>query len=149
MVGVDRSSQVDWFIGPKGAAKLVTIEGIQIASPGAGIAVVSFTDEHDLATKTELSALLHGLVRQNELVVADFSQALFVDSSTLNVLVSAHKLALHRGTRFTVQLEDGCGIKRTFEISGLLRVIKWASTREEALNGSRPRTRRKSHAAAA
>ena len=128
---------------------MVTIDGIQITSPDVGIAVMSFTDEHDLATKSELSALLHGLVRQNELVVADFSQALFVDSSTLNVVVSAHKLALHRGTGFTVQLEDGGAIQRTFEISGLLKAIKWASTREEALNGARPRTREESNAAAA
>jgi anti-anti-sigma factor len=112
---------------------MATIEGIQVASPGVGVAVVSFIDEHDLATKSELSALLHALVRQNDLVVADFSQALFIDSSTLNVLLSAHKLALERGTVFTVQLENGCVAKRTFEISGLLEEMRWASSRDEAL----------------
>jgi anti-anti-sigma regulatory factor len=117
---------------------VVTMEGTQIASPGVGIAVMSFTDEHDLTTKTELSALLHGLVRQNELVVTDFSQALFVDSSTLNLVVSAHKLALERGTSFTVQLEDGCVAKRAFEITGLLGKLNWASSRTDALNGSEP-----------
>ena len=115
-----------------------TIEGIEVASPGAGVAVVSFVDEHDLATKAELSSLLHALVRQNELVVADLSRALFIDSSTLNVLLSAHKLALERGTGFTVELKDGCMAKRTFEISGLLDEMSWASTRQEAMNGSRP-----------
>ena len=128
---------------------MVTMEGIQIASPGVGVAVMSFTDEHDLTTKTELSALLHGLVRQNELVVADFSQALFVDSSTLSLVLSAHKLALERGTAFTVQLEDGCVAKRAFEITGLLKAITWASTREEALNGSQPKTSGESDAVAA
>jgi anti-anti-sigma regulatory factor len=128
---------------------VVSIEGIEITSPGVGIAVMSFTDEHDLTTKTELSALLHGLVRQNELVVADFSQALFVDSSTLNLVVSAHKLAVARGTRFTVQLEDRCVAMRAFEISGLLEAIPWTLTREEAINGSRPMTSGKSDAVAA
>jgi anti-anti-sigma regulatory factor len=113
---------------------VVTIEGIQVASPGVGVAVVSFIDEHELATKTELSALLHALVRQNELVVADFSQALFVDSSVLSVVLSAHKLALERGTGFTVQLEDGCVAKRAFEITGLLEAIPWTSTRKEAIS---------------
>jgi anti-anti-sigma factor len=126
-----------------------TIEGIQVASPGVGVAVVSFTDEHDLATARELSALLHALVRQNELVIADFSQADFVDSSTLNVLVSAYKLALERGTAFVVQLEDGCPVKRTFEISGVLKAITWVSKAEAALNGSRSGAGRKKDAVAA
>jgi anti-anti-sigma regulatory factor len=117
---------------------VATIEGIQVASPGAGVAVVSFTDEHDLATKTELSALLHALVRQYEVVVADFSQALFVDSSMLHVLASAQKLALERGTAFTVQLEDGCAVKLTLEVSGLLDKLSWASSRADALNGPEP-----------
>ena len=115
---------------------MATIVGVQVASPGVGVAVVSFIDEHDLATKTELSALLHALVRQNELVVADFSQALFVDSSTLNVLVSAHKLALERGTRLRLLLPEGCAVRRTFEISGLLNHLSCASSHDEALNGS-------------
>ena len=118
---------------------VVALEDVRVASPCSGVAVVSIVDEHDLATKSELSALLHALVRQNELVVADFSEALFVDSSTLSVVVSAYKLALERGTHLTVQLEDGCVAKRAFEISGLLNAITWASTREEALNGSQPR----------
>jgi anti-sigma B factor antagonist len=118
---------------------MATIEGIQVASPGVGVAVVSFMDEHDLATKSELSALLHALIRQNDLVVADFSQALFVDSSTLHVVLSAHKLALERGTGFTVLLAEGCVAKRAFEINGLLKALTCAATQEEAIDGSQPR----------
>jgi anti-sigma B factor antagonist len=119
---------------------VVALEDVQVASPQPGVAVVSVADELDLATRTEFSALLHALVRQNELVVVDFSEALFIDSSTLNVLLSAHKLALEREAHLRLQLGDECAVKRTFEISGLLEVLSWASSREEALNGSAPAT---------
>jgi anti-anti-sigma factor len=120
---------------------VVPLEDVQVASPQPGVAVVSVAGELDLATRTEFSALLHALVRQNELVVVDFSEAFFIDSSTLNVLLSAHKLALEREAHLRLQLGDECVVKRTFEISGLLEELSWASSREEALNGSAPATR--------
>jgi anti-anti-sigma factor len=119
---------------------VVALEDVRVASPQAGVAVVSVADELDVSAHSEFSALLHELVRQNELVVVDFSEALFIDSSTLNVLVSAHGLALERGTRLRLQLGDECVVKRTFELSGLLEELSWASSREEALNGSGPAT---------
>jgi hypothetical protein len=70
----------------------------------------------------------------------DVSDAFFIDSSTLHVLVSAHKLALERGACLRLQLGDECPVKRTFEISGLLEELGWASSREDALNGSAPDT---------
>jgi anti-anti-sigma factor len=120
---------------------VVALEDVQVASMQAGVAVVSVADELDLATRTEFSALLHALIGQHELVVVDFSDAFFIDSSTLNVLLSAHKLALERGAHLRLQLGDDCLVKRTFEISGLLEELSWASTRDEALNGSAPATR--------
>jgi anti-anti-sigma factor len=112
-----------------------TNEGITVGRPTDGVVVVSFAEEHDLATSDGISELLDGLVRENDLVIADFSQALFVDSSTLRVVVGAHRLAIDRGTSFTVQLDDGCAVRRTFELSGLLKEIAWASSRAGALDG--------------
>jgi anti-anti-sigma factor len=117
---------------------VAALEDVQVASPQAGVAVVSVANELDLATRAEFSALLHALVRQNELVVVDFSEALFIDSSRLNILVSGHKLALEHGACLRLELGDECAVKRTFEISGLLDELSWASSREEALNGHGP-----------
>ena len=114
---------------------VVALEDVQVASPQAGVAVVSVANELDLATHAEFSALLYALVRQNELVVVDFSEALFIDCSTLTVLVSAHKLALEDGACLRLQLGHECAVKRTFEISGLLQELSWVSSRDEALNG--------------
>ena len=118
---------------------VAAIEGVTVASPLAGVAVVSLADEHDLATRIEFSALLHALVRQNDLVITDFSASLFLDSSILKVLIEAHKLALERGSRLCLQLGEDCAVKRTFEIAGLLETLSWASSRDEALNGPKAR----------
>jgi anti-anti-sigma factor len=108
---------------------------VQVTSPQPGVTVVSVADELDLVTSTEFSELLHALVRENELVVVDFSEALFIDSSTLSSLVSGHKLARERGTHLRLLLGEGCAVRRTFEISGLLQQLAWASSREDALDG--------------
>ena len=118
---------------------VVALEDVRVSSPQAGVAVVSVANELDLATRTEFSALLRVLVRQNELVVVDFSEALFIDCSTLDVLVSAHMRALERGACLRLQLGHECAVKRTFEISGLLKELSWASSRDEALDGHGPR----------
>lgn len=117
---------------------VVALEDVTVASRRTGVVVVNVIDEHDLSTSAEFSAFLHALVRQNELVIADFSEALFVDSSILGVLIEAHKLAFERGSRLCLQLGDDCAVKRTFEISGLLEQLDWAASRDEALNGSKP-----------
>jgi anti-anti-sigma regulatory factor len=56
-------------------------------------------------------------------VIADFSEALLVDSSILGVLIEAHKLALERGSRLCLQLGGDCAVKRTFEIAGVLEEL--------------------------
>jgi anti-anti-sigma factor len=114
---------------------VAALEGVTVASPQAGVVVVSMTDEHDLVSRIEVSALLHALIRQNDLVIADFSDALFVDSSILKVVIEAHKLALERGSRLCLQLGDDSAVRRTFEISGVLEELSWASSRAEALHG--------------
>ncbi len=50
-----------------------------------------FAGEHDLATKSEVHELLTGLREDNELVIADFSNAQFVDSSILGVLTAVRR----------------------------------------------------------
>jgi anti-anti-sigma factor len=111
-----------------------TLEGVVVEAPEEAVAVVRFTGEHDLTTSASVSELLDGLLREKALVVADFSNAQFVDSSTLRVLIGAYRSACERGTTFRLQLGTEAIVKRAFEISGILEQIGWASSREEALN---------------
>jgi anti-anti-sigma factor len=112
---------------------VATPEDVTVESPRAGVAVVAFTGEHDLATSESVSEVLETLVGENELVVADFSSAQFVDSSMLNVLVATEQLARERGTIFRIQLGTEAIVERAFQISGILQAISWTSSREEAL----------------
>lgn len=120
---------------------MVTLEDVQVASPQAGVAVATVADELDLATRSEFSALLGALIQANELVVVDLSETRFIDSSTLHALLSGYKLARERGKTLRLQLGDECVVKRALEVTGLLDELSWASSREEALDGSAPATR--------
>ncbi len=116
---------------------VATPEDVTVDSPRPGVVVVSFTGEHDLATSEPVSEALETLVAENELVVADFSGAQFVDSSLLSVLLATEQLARERGTTFRIQLGTEAIVERAFEISGILQAISWTSSREEALSGTR------------
>jgi anti-anti-sigma factor len=109
------------------------LQDVSVEQPREGAAVVVFSGEHDVATAETVAATLESLVEQNELVVADFSEAEFVDSSTLNALVKAARSAQQRGTRFRVQLGTAAIVERAFQLSGVLEVLDRAPTREEAL----------------
>jgi anti-anti-sigma factor len=110
-----------------------TLEDVQVESLDSRVSVVAFVGEHDLATCASVSELLGELVTTSELVVADFSAALFVDSSMLRTLIDAHARACERGATFRVQVDDDAIVRRVFEIAGVLEQIGWAPSREEAL----------------
>ena len=66
------------------------------------------------------------------------SDAQFIDSSMLHVLVGTDTSARAHGKDFRIQLGTEAIVKRVFQISGVLDVVPWAPSRDEVLNGSRP-----------
>lgn len=114
-----------------------TLDDVVVEQPAPGAAVAVFSGEHDLATKRQVHELLTSLVHDNELIVADFSGAQFVDSSILGVLMAMKGEADERGHTFRLQLNTADIVRRAFEISGLLTIFEVAATREAALEGRR------------
>ena len=110
-----------------------TPEDVQIERPADGTAVVVFSGEHDIATKDAVTGLLHSLLSEGELLVADFSSALFVDSSMLNALLDTNEQARHLGKAFRLQLGTAAIVRRVFEICGVFEAVEHVATREEAL----------------
>lgn len=106
---------------------------IRIERPAAETVVAVFLGEHDIASRTELRTLLESLVEENALVVADFSDATFVDSTTIHLLLQAHAAARVRGKTFRVQLATAAIVRTAFELTGVLDRVECASSREEAL----------------
>ncbi len=112
------------------------MDHVQVEYPAPSTVVVRFTGEHDLLARYELTTLLDSLIESNELVVADFSEALFVDSSTLQVLVEADTAARVRGTRFRLQLGTASIVWKAFELFGAFKRLDCVHSREEALEGA-------------
>lgn len=110
---------------------------VHVERPAPGTAIAVFAGEHDLATKHQVHELLTGLLDDNELVIADFSKAQFVDSSILGVLTAMRREAEDRTTTFRLQLGTADIVRRAFEIAGLFIMFDVAHTREAALGERR------------
>lgn len=112
---------------------VATLEDVRVEQPTPDTAVVVFSGDHDLSTKDEVRDLLGSLVASDDLVIADFSSATFVDSSILGVLLDANDRALALGKVFRLQLGTADIVRRAFVICGVFEVIEHVATREEAL----------------
>jgi anti-anti-sigma regulatory factor len=106
---------------------------VQLERPSSGVAVVSFTGEHDLATRDAIRLLLAKLVGENHLVVADFSTATFVDTSIMVVVRESGRAARKRGSLFRLQLATAPIVELIFRASGALDELDCVSTRQEGL----------------
>ena len=115
----------------------MTSPTLEVLRPRDGAAVVVLHGEHDLASRDTLNRTLTRELEANELLVADLSTVLFIDSSVLGELVRANRAAETAGKRFRLQLGTEPIVKRVLEISGLLQVLEWFPTRDEALDGRR------------
>lgn len=120
----------------KGLVPLSDLDDVSIERPDDACAIVVFRGEHDLASRDAVRDLLSSLVEERELVVADFSDARFVDSSMLSALMDVRKVAQERGSAFRLQLSTASIVRRAFEISGVAKALGYASTREEAFGES-------------
>jgi anti-anti-sigma factor len=113
----------------------------EVSHPQPGVAVVECAGEHDMTTKDETAVLLSALIAENDLVIVDVSDARFIDSSFVNNLLRADRLARDRGSRFRLQVATAPIVRRVLEISGILDKLDIATTRDEALRPWTPDTR--------
>ena len=112
---------------------MARIDDLSVERPADSTAVAVFSGEHDLATKRQVHELLISLVDDNELVVADISEAEFIDSSILHVLLETKKEAEARGRTFRLQLGTADIVRTAIKASGLDKVFDVKPTREAAL----------------
>ena len=106
---------------------------IEVLYPRPGAAVVEFTGEHDMTTREETDRLFGLLVTENELVVIDVSEARFIDSSFVNNLLKADRLARQQATLVRLQIGSAPIVRRVLEISGVVEKLECVDTREDAL----------------
>ena len=111
---------------------------IRIERPAPDAAVAVFLGEHDIASRKELKSLLETLVEENDLVVVDFSEATFVDSTTMHLLITAHAAARVRGKTFRLQIGTADIVRRAFELTGVMTRLDCVKSRQEALHRNGP-----------
>ena len=100
--------------------------------------VVAVTGEIDLFTAPEFKQRMSAPIdagRSN--LVVDLSGTTFIDSSSLGVLIGAHRRLKLRGGSLVVVC-DNEAIAKTFKITGLDGVFTIARSVEAALSGDAP-----------
>ena len=95
--------------------------------------VVGVRGEIDLFTAPEFKQRVNAAIEAGtRLVVVDLNEASFIDSSSLGILISAHKRLKMRGDLLVVACEVPA-ILNTFSITGLDGVLALEPTRAVAL----------------
>jgi anti-sigma B factor antagonist len=95
--------------------------------------VVAVRGEIDIFTAPEFKSLISGAIDAGrDTIIVDLAGASFIDSSSLGVLISAHRrLRLHEG-RLIIAC-DVPEVRKTFTITGLDSVLEIVDTRADAL----------------
>jgi len=100
--------------------------------------VVEVLGEVDLFTAPEFKERVMAPIAANvERVVVDLAGATFIDSSSLGVLIGAHRRLRGRGGRLLIAC-DRAAILKTFRVTGLDGVFTVAPTVDEALAAPDP-----------
>jgi anti-sigma B factor antagonist len=95
--------------------------------------VVTVQGEIDIFTAPEFKERIAGAIDDGrDRVVVDLGGTTFIDSSSLGVLISAHRKLSGRGGRLLIAC-DVPAVLNTFKITGLDSVLELVRTRDEAL----------------
>ncbi len=96
--------------------------------------VIAVTGEIDLFTAPEFKQRMSALIDAGRSrLVVDLSETTFIDSSSLGVLIGAHRRLKLRGGALLV-VSDTEAITKTFKITGLDGVFTLTSSVDEALS---------------
>jgi anti-anti-sigma factor len=96
--------------------------------------VVELQGELDVATAPHVKAALDAALETGRrFVVVDLGEVGYVDSSTLSVMLAAHRQLDARGGRIVTVCSDPW-VAHVFEIAGLTQVLSVTRSRREALS---------------
>jgi anti-sigma B factor antagonist len=109
--------------------------GIKDRAVGSDTHVVSVSGEVDLFTAPEFKQRVMAPIASGvEHVIVDLMETTFIDSSSLGVLIGAHRRLEARGGRLIVACDDEAIVK-TFRITGLDGVFRLVDSLQAAIGG--------------
>jgi anti-anti-sigma factor len=111
---------------------------IAVDRADGGVAVITFSGEHDLNTAPELRERLARAIEAGQPIVVDLSGAAFIDSSIIGAVLDARREAHKRGLGFAVALSGGAQpVERVLEVTNLTATLPVHPSREAAVDEAR------------
>jgi anti-anti-sigma factor len=98
--------------------------------------VVALRGEHDIATADQLAERFDAIFAEGTKIVVDLSEADFIDSSTVRVILQAYRYAeaTHGDKVVLVVPPANTTLQRLLEVSGLGRILPVFQDRQQALS---------------
>lgn len=98
--------------------------------------VVALRGEHDIATADRLAERFDEIFAEGTKIVVDLSEADFIDSSTVRVILKAYRYAeaTHGDKVVLVVPPANATLQRLLEVSGLGRILPVFQDRQQALS---------------
>ena len=108
-----------------GRYSFIAVDRLSVDTRVPGVALVSLSGEHELYSAHGLQERIESLLDDGLSIVIDLTEAVFLDSSIVAVLLKAQKLASERGRDYSVVLGESTGdpVRRMFEMTGLAHVL--------------------------
>jgi len=115
---------------------------IEIDRSEDGTVIVVLRGEHESFTAPKLEQELDAVIADGLSVVVDLSEATFLDSSVVSVLLRAREELQERGQKLFLVLDDttGWAVRRLLEVTGLANVFAVAPSRDVAVGAARSTT---------
>ena len=113
---------------PLGRARRYPFKGVggfNVDTRVPGVALVALAGEHELYGALKLQEEIDSLITDGLSIVIDLTEAVFLDSSIVGVLLNAQQFAAGNGVDYTIVLSASTGepVRRMFEITGLRQVL--------------------------
>jgi len=106
---------------------------IEVRSPRPGSVLVVLGGEHDLYSSDRLRQTCSDTLFGSEHLIVDLSNAAFIDSTIIGVLIQAKNSAEGLGRKFTVVLGTAPVVERILDVTGVLPLFNVVPTVELAL----------------
>ena len=106
---------------------------ISVVPETDGIVAVCLKGEFDIATERVLGDQVDRALERGDNLILDLSEATFIDSSVIGVLMRAVKVAGGRKQTMVLQLGTASIVERVFEITRIEQVLPRAHDRQEAV----------------
>ena len=106
---------------------------VRVLPQSGDIVAVCLEGEFDLANAPVLDEQIQRALEGGHNLIVDLSEATFIDSTVIHVLLRASKAARRREQALILQLSTAAIVERVMQIAGIDQILPRAHDRQEAL----------------